>query len=145
MTARGDLDRERIRSLHEQELARFRAERPNTMALLERARAHMPNGTPMAWMASDNDQPIYIARGDGPGFTDVDGFRYVDTNASDLAMFCGHANPAIVRAVSDQVARSTQSSCRPKTRSSSPRSSRAGTRTSRTGSSRSPRRRRTPR
>jgi glutamate-1-semialdehyde 2,1-aminomutase len=108
MTAHGDLDRERIRSLHAQELARFRAERPKTMSLLERARAHMPNGTPMAWMASDNDQPIYIAHGDGPGFTDVDGFRYVDTNASDLAMFCGHANPAIVRAVSDQVARSTQ-------------------------------------
>ena len=78
------------------------------MALIERARTHMPNGVPMAWMASDNDQPIYVAHGAGAGFTDVDGFTYVDFNASDLAMFCGHANPAIVRAIAEQAARSTQ-------------------------------------
>ena len=27
----------------------------------------------MAWMATDNDQPVYIDHGEGPGFTDVDG------------------------------------------------------------------------
>ena len=59
-------------------------------------------------MASDNDQPVYIAHGSGPGFTDLDGFFYVDFNASDMAMFCGHANPSIVRAISEQAARSTQ-------------------------------------
>ena len=62
--------------------------------MISRARAHMPNGMPMAWMASDNDQPVYIDHGEGPGFTDVDGFGYVDFNASDMAMFCGHANQA---------------------------------------------------
>ena len=108
MPAHGDLDRDRITRLLADELVRFRADRPVTMALLERARAHMPNGVPMAWMASDNDQPVYIARGEGAGFTDVDGFTYLDTNASDMAMFGGHANPAIVRAVTDQAARSTQ-------------------------------------
>ena len=108
MPAHGDLDRDRITRLLADELVRFRAGRPVTMALLERARAHMPNGVPMAWMASDNDQPVYIAHGEGAGFTDVDGFTYVDTNASDMAMFGGHANPAIVRAVTDQVTRSTQ-------------------------------------
>jgi glutamate-1-semialdehyde 2,1-aminomutase len=108
MTAQGDLDRARIDRLHDDELARFRADRPRSLALIERARAHMPNGTPMSWMAYDNDQPIYIASGDGPGFTDVDGFTYVDTNASDMAMFGGHANPAIVKAVTEQVGRSTQ-------------------------------------
>jgi glutamate-1-semialdehyde 2,1-aminomutase len=108
MPAHGDLDRDRIARLHEEELARFRADRPRSMALLERARAHMPGGVPMAWMATDNDQPIYIDRGEGAGFTDVDGHAYVDMNASDMAMFGGHANPAIVRAVTDRVARSTQ-------------------------------------
>ena len=108
MTAAGDLDRAHIQRLHADELERFRTDRPGTMALLERARAHMPNGTPMAWMASDNDQPIYLDRGEGAGFTDVDGFRYVDFNASDLAMFCGHAVPEIVRAVQERAARSTQ-------------------------------------
>jgi glutamate-1-semialdehyde 2,1-aminomutase len=62
----------------------------------------------MAWMASDNDMPVYVDRGDGASFTDVDGHEYVDFNASDLAMFCGHAHPAIVRAVQDRAARSTQ-------------------------------------
>ena len=108
MTAVGDLDRARIDELHVRELARFRAARPRSLAMIARARAHMPNGVPMAWMASDNDQPVYIDHGQGPGFTDIDGFGYVDFNASDMAMFCGHANPAIVAAVQAQVARSTQ-------------------------------------
>ena len=108
MTAQGDLDRARIGELHAKELARFREARPRTLAMVRRARAHMPNGTPMAWMASDNDQPVYIDHGQGPGFTDIDGFGYVDFNASDMAMFCGHANPAIVAAVQAQAARSTQ-------------------------------------
>jgi glutamate-1-semialdehyde 2,1-aminomutase len=76
--------------------------------MIRRARAHMPNGVPMSWMASDNDQPVYIDHGHGPGFTDIDGFSYIDFNASDMAMFCGHAHPAIVAAVQSQVARSTQ-------------------------------------
>jgi len=108
MTALGDLDRAKIGELHAQELARFREARPRSLAMIRRARAHMPNGMPMVWMASDNDQPVYVDHGEGPGFTDVDGFSYVDFNASDLAMFCGHANPAIVAAVQAQVARSTQ-------------------------------------
>jgi glutamate-1-semialdehyde 2,1-aminomutase len=108
MSAQGDLDRARISKLLAAELERFRAARPRTLALLERARAHMPNGVPMSWMAVDNDQPVYIDQGAGPGFTDVDGFGYVDFNASDLAMFCGHAHPAIVAAIQAQAARSTQ-------------------------------------
>jgi glutamate-1-semialdehyde 2,1-aminomutase len=106
--ALGDLDRARISELHASELARFRQARPRSLTLIGRARAHMPNGVPMAWMATDNDQPVYIARGEGPGFTDADGFSYLDFNASDMAMFCGHAHPAIVAAVQAQAARSTQ-------------------------------------
>jgi glutamate-1-semialdehyde 2,1-aminomutase len=108
MTALGDLDRARIKELHAAELARFRQDRPRTMAMIARARAHMPNGLPMAWMASDNDQAVYVDHGHGAGFTDLDGFGYLDFNASDMAMFCGHANPAIVAAAQAQVARSTQ-------------------------------------
>jgi glutamate-1-semialdehyde 2,1-aminomutase len=104
----GDLDRARIVELHAAELTRFRQARPRSLAMIARARAHMPNGVPMAWMASDNDQPVYINHGQGPGFTDLDGYHYVDFNASDMAMFCGHANPVIVAAVQAQVARSTQ-------------------------------------
>jgi len=107
VNALGDLDRDRIRSLHDAEIGRFRDTRSRTFALLERAREHMPNGTPMAWMAQDNEVPVYVDRGEGAGFIDVDGYDYVDFNASDMAMFCGHANPAIVRAVQERAARST--------------------------------------
>ena len=107
MTALGDLDPARIGSLHDEELDRFHRAHPRTLALLERARDHMPNGTPMAWMVTDNEVPVYVDRGSGATFTDVDGQDYVDFNASDMAMFCGHANPAIVRAVQERVARST--------------------------------------
>ncbi len=58
--------------------------RPRTMALLERARAHMPNGVPMAWMATDNEVPVYIERGEGAGFMDVDGHRDLDVNVDDM-------------------------------------------------------------
>jgi glutamate-1-semialdehyde aminotransferase len=97
MTALGDLDRSRIGELHSRELARFRNDRPATLAMLERARAHMPNGVPMSWMVTDNEQPVYIDSGHGPGFTDLDGFSYLDFNASDMAMFCGHASPVLAR------------------------------------------------
>jgi glutamate-1-semialdehyde 2,1-aminomutase len=107
VSAQGDLDRARIRSLHERELAAFQEAHPRTLALLGRAREHMPNGTPMVWMASDNEAPVYVEHGAGATFTDVDDHAYVDFNASDMAMFCGHANPEIVRAVQERVARST--------------------------------------
>ena len=108
MTAHGDLDQARIGKLHAREVARFQEARPRSRAMLARAREHMPNGTPMVWMAFHNDQLVYIDHGEGPGFTDVDGFGYLDFNASDMALFCGHANPAIVSAVQARAARSTQ-------------------------------------
>ena len=97
------VDRSRVHALHAAELARFRDGRPRSLALLDRARAHQPNGVPMAWMASDNDQPVYVDCGSGASFIDVDGFSYIDFNASDMAMFAGHANPAIVEVVARQV------------------------------------------
>jgi hypothetical protein len=60
VTAHGDLDRSRVGRLLAGELARFREARLQSMALTGRARARMPNGVPMAWMASDCDQPVYI-------------------------------------------------------------------------------------
>ena len=108
MTAQGDFDRERLRRIADRERETFVADHPKTMALLERARAHMPNGVPMAWMASDSEPPVYIDRGEGSRFTDVDGHEYVDTNIADISMFCGYANPAIVEAVARRAAAGTQ-------------------------------------
>src|SRR5947208_13842122 len=98
----------KVRKIHDLELKRFGETRPRTMALLERARAHMPNGVPMAWMATDNEVPAYIERGEGAGFTDVDGHRYLDVNVADMSMFCGYGNPEIVEAVARRAREGTQ-------------------------------------
>ncbi len=107
-TSFGEIDSGRISRLHADELSRFRSQRPRSMELIERGLAHMPNGVPMAWMVTDNDQAIYVDRGSGASIVDVDGFSYLDFNTSDVAMFCGHAAPEIVDAVRRQVGRSTQ-------------------------------------
>ena len=101
-------DPARVKKLYDQELKRFVDARPRTMALLERGRAHMPNGVPMAWMAIDQEVPAYIDGGEGAGFTDVDGHRYLDVNVSDMVMFCGYGNPEIAGAVAERARRGTQ-------------------------------------
>src|SRR5438445_7981997 len=98
----------KVIALHDLELKKFVKIRPRTVALLERARAHMPNGVPMVWMATDNEVPVYIERGEGAGFTDVDGHRYLDVNVADMSMFCGYANPEIVEAVAERARGGTQ-------------------------------------
>jgi glutamate-1-semialdehyde 2,1-aminomutase len=102
------IDPAKVRKVHEQESKRFRDAHPRTLGLLERARTHMPNGVPMAWMALDQEVPPYIERGEGAGFTDVDGHGYVDFNISDMVMFCGYGTPAIADAVSDRARRGSQ-------------------------------------
>jgi glutamate-1-semialdehyde 2,1-aminomutase len=98
----------KVREIHDAELRRFVAARPRTMEMLERARVHLPNGVPMAWMAYDQEVPAYIERGKGAGFVDVDGHRYLDVNVSDMVMFCGYGTPEIVEAVAERARRGTQ-------------------------------------
>ena len=102
------IDPTKVQEVHDRELKRFVETRPRSVALIERARAHMPNGVPMVWMATDNEVPVYIDRGEGAGFTDVDGHRYLDVNVADMSMFCGYGTPAIVEAVAERAACGTQ-------------------------------------
>ena len=102
------IDPAKVREVHDQELKRFIDARPRTMALIERARAHMPNGVPMAWMAYDQEIPAWVDRGEGAGFTDVDGHRYLDVNVSDMVMFCGYGDPVIAAAVAERARAGTQ-------------------------------------
>jgi glutamate-1-semialdehyde 2,1-aminomutase len=102
------IDPAKVRALHDRERTRFAAARPRTLALLERARAHLPNGVPMTWMATDQEIPVYVERGEGAGFTDVDGHRYLDVNVADMSMFCGYGNPEIAAAVAERARAGTQ-------------------------------------
>ena len=61
MTPRAIFDRARLAQLHGRELASFRAARPRSAALAERARAHMPGGVPMSWMVKwPGEFPVFV-------------------------------------------------------------------------------------
>lgn len=105
----GLLPRETLRALREREIRRFAELRPRGMALVERARASMPNGVPMTWMATLCDHPpIVVKEGAGAAFTDIDGNAYLDFNLADTSMFTGHGVEAVARVAGERVAAGSQ-------------------------------------
>ena len=103
------VDPGRIAQLTSREDAAFRAMRPRSLALVERAKRSMPGGVPMSWMASLHAHPpVFAATADGAWFTDVDGNRYLDMNQADMSMACGYAPPAVVEAVQTRMATGSQ-------------------------------------
>src|SRR5438128_12082439 len=98
-------DAQRLGVLRAREERAFARRTPRSAALRERAEAHLPRGVPMAWMAGLYPfAPIYAAAGAGASFCDVDGNEYLDFNVGDLSMCAGFGPPALVAAVSRQVA-----------------------------------------
>lgn len=105
----GPVDRARIARLRQREERAFMARIPKSLALWREARSVMPNGVPMTWMLGlHRHAPIFVARGEGAWFIDVDGNRYLDMNLSDLSATTGFGHPAITRAVIRQARRGAQ-------------------------------------
>jgi glutamate-1-semialdehyde 2,1-aminomutase len=77
--------------------------------LYKRALAVLPGGvnSPVRAMGSIGRDPIFIERGEGAYVWDVDGNRYVDWVSSWGPLILGHADPAVVEAVSAAAARGT--------------------------------------
>jgi len=99
------IDRDRLAHVREREQATFERRTQRSAELTARARRHMPDGVPMAWMAGLYDHgPLYVAHGDGCRFTDVDGHAYVDFNQADLSATCGFAPPAVLEAIAARAA-----------------------------------------
>ncbi|GAA2290942.1 glutamate-1-semialdehyde 2,1-aminomutase [Nonomuraea roseoviolacea subsp. roseoviolacea] len=75
--------------------------------LFNRARALVPGGvnSPVRAFGAVGGTPRFMASGEGPYITDVDGNRYVDLVCSWGPMILGHRHPAVVEAVSEAVAR----------------------------------------
>jgi glutamate-1-semialdehyde 2,1-aminomutase len=100
------IDTDALRSIREHEDAELVRRCPRSQELLERGRASMPSGVPMAWMAGLYlHPPIFAVAGDGAYFEDVDGHRYLDMNQSDLATSLGFAPAPVVEALSARSAR----------------------------------------
>jgi glutamate-1-semialdehyde 2,1-aminomutase len=75
--------------------------RKQSAELFARASELMPGGvnSPVRAFGSVGGTPVFMASGQGPYLTDVDGNRYVDLVCSWGPMILGHAHPAVVSAV----------------------------------------------
>ncbi|MEA2385591.1 MAG: glutamate-semialdehyde -aminomutase, partial [Solirubrobacteraceae bacterium] len=98
------IDRGRLRQSIERERTALLQRTPGSQAAFERAVTLMPRGVPSSFQAAD-PRPTYLSHGEGSKVWDVDGNEYVDFHNGFGVMCVGHANPAIVRAVSERAAR----------------------------------------
>ena len=78
-------------------------------ALFAAAQRVMPGGvsSPVRAYRGVGGTPRFIARGEGARIVDVDGNDYIDYVLSWGALALGHANPAVVEAITAQAARGT--------------------------------------
>lgn len=101
------LDRDRVAELSARELERFNNATPGSAAMYERARKTLAKGVGSSYHWRD-PWPVYMKDGKGSRIWDVDGHEYIDFLNGFGCMVQGHAHPAIVRAVQEQVTHGTQ-------------------------------------
>src|SRR4051794_18128662 len=79
---------------------------PRSAATIVEASRHLAGGATSNWQIAD-PQAVWLSHGHGSHVWDVDGNEYVDMHGGYGASIAGHGHPAIVEAVSAQVARGT--------------------------------------
>ena len=100
-----DLDRLLDAVVSEQEEI-FLARQPRSRAYIERAKRSLAGGVTSSWQIT-RPQAVWLSHGSGSKIYDVDGTEYVDLHGGYGAGLAGHAHPAIVEAVRNQVTRGT--------------------------------------
>ncbi len=105
-TGASGIDRKRIESLTEGQMAAFRERTGRSAEYFQRATKVMPNGVPSSFQAND-PWPVYIERGKGAEVWDVDGNEYRDFHNGFGVMCIGHANPDVGAAVKARVDQGT--------------------------------------
>lgn len=82
---------------------------PDSMKLFDRAQRVLPGGvnSPVRAMRQIGRDPIFLASGQGPYVTDRDGNTYIDWISSWGPLILGHANPAVIAAVTTAATRGT--------------------------------------
>ncbi|MBM3139676.1 MAG: aminotransferase class III-fold pyridoxal phosphate-dependent enzyme [Chloroflexi bacterium] len=93
-------------ALREEAERRYRERTPKSGEWYERARAAMPGGDTRNSVFF-RPYPLVIEGGAGAYLEDVDGHRYLDCTTNMSSVILGHAHPAVVEAVTRQVARGT--------------------------------------
>ena len=85
------------------------SQRPESAAAFRRALEVIPGGvnSPARAFGAVGGTPVFMASGEGPFLTDVDGNRYVDFVGSWGPHILGHRHPAVMAAIADALTRST--------------------------------------
>jgi glutamate-1-semialdehyde 2,1-aminomutase len=97
------VDRARVGSLLEHELARFAETHPRSRDTFTRARRSLLNGVPMPFMTEwPGGFPIYAASAKGAEVVDVDGNRYADLCLGDTGAMTGHGPAPALAALVEQ-------------------------------------------
>jgi len=99
--ATSDQDDKLAAIIAEQE-AIFVARQPGSARLARTAQGALAGGVTSSWQITA-PQPVWLSHGQGSKVYDVDGHAYVDLHGGYGASLAGHAHPAIVRAVQQQV------------------------------------------
>jgi glutamate-1-semialdehyde 2,1-aminomutase len=84
----------------------FVRRQPASARLAGGAREHLAGGVTSSWQITQ-PQPVWLSHGAGSKIWDVDGNEYVDLHGGYGAALAGHAHPAVVQAVREQVGRGT--------------------------------------
>ena len=84
----------------------FVGRQPGSARLARTAQGALAGGVTSSWQITA-PQPVWLSHGQGSKVYDVDGNAYVDLHGGYGASLAGHAHPAIVRAVQQQVGRGT--------------------------------------
>ena len=100
-----DQDKKLADIIAEQE-AIFVRRQPGSARLARAAQGALAGGVTSSWQITA-PQPVWLSHGLGSKVYDVDGQAYVDLHGGYGASLAGHAHPAIVRAVQEQVAQGT--------------------------------------
>jgi glutamate-1-semialdehyde 2,1-aminomutase len=104
--AADDLQIDRVDQLIIDEEQVFLRRQPRSTELIAQAREHLAGGATSNWQIAQ-PQAVWMSHGAGSKVYDVDGTEYVDMHGGYGASIAGHAHPAIVAAVSEQVRRGT--------------------------------------
>lgn len=103
-----DIDRHRLETLIAQEQQRFADTHPKSRALFEESKQYLLGGVPMNWMVRwAGSFPIFVDRGKGSHFTDVDGHDYIDLCLGDTGAMTGHAPEASQKAIAERIQKGT--------------------------------------
>ena len=98
--------KESLTTIVEDQLQEHRKCTPRSEALFREAQEVLPGGTTRS-LHYFEPYPLYIASGEGCTITDVDGNRRIDFFNNATSLILGHAHPAVVRAVGEQLGKGT--------------------------------------